>query len=141
MKLQNIYQQLPTKNDCIKYLEEVRWNGIPKCPHCKSTNSTPMDKENRHHCNACNTSFSVTVRTIFHRTRIDLQKWFYVLSLIDETGKIDVVGRQLARTLNVNKDTASFMLERIYRERLNQRELVVKIIDGLEKSVDIDLGG
>ena len=29
---------LPDENSCRKYLEHLRWNGKPVCPHCGSVN-------------------------------------------------------------------------------------------------------
>ena len=78
MNIVEIYKKFPTHEDCLAYLEKVRWNNVPTCPYCNSTNSTSFKKENRHHCNNCNTSYSVTVGTIFHKTKLDLQKWFLV---------------------------------------------------------------
>ena len=68
MNIVKIYQQFPTESDCIAHLESVRWGGKPICPYCGSDRSTPLPNEQRHHCNACNTTFSVTVGTIFHHT-------------------------------------------------------------------------
>lgn len=105
MNIIQVYKKYPTDNDCLRHLELVRWNDKPVCPYCKSTNCTSVPKEFRHHCNSCNTSFSVTVGTIFHNTKLDLQKWFLALSLILNAKK-GISSRQLARDLEVNKDTA-----------------------------------
>lgn len=57
-------------------------------------------------------SFSVTVRTIFHDTKIDLQKWFFVVACLSlTTNKIS--SRKLAEILDVNKNTAWGMLDKI----------------------------
>ena len=82
MNIPELYRKFPTQKDCIEHLEMVRWNSTPICPYCNSKKQTPLKNENRYHCNTCNTSFSVTVGTIFHKTKIDLQKWFLALSLI-----------------------------------------------------------
>ena len=76
MNIIQIYRTFPKQQDCINHLEKVKWNNKPRCPYCKSTNQTSMPKENRYHCNNCNTSFSVMVGTIFENTKLDLQKWF-----------------------------------------------------------------
>ena len=111
MSIIQVYKQFPTQQDCIRYLEKVRWDNIPVCPYCKSKNQSPAPKEQRYHCNTCNTSFSVTVQTIFHRTRCDLQKWFFAISLLHT--KKGISARQLARDIEVSKDTAWFILIRI----------------------------
>ena len=36
----------------------------------------------RWQCSRCKTSFSVTVNTLFHRTRLPLPKWFLAIILI-----------------------------------------------------------
>lgn len=131
MNIVQVYRLFPTNNDCIAHIEEVRWNGEPACPYCGSTRATPMRKEHRYHCNNCNTSFSVTVGTIFHHTHLALQKWFVALSIVLNAKK-GVAARQLARDLEVNKDTAWFMAMRIRRamkEHPEQRALLQGIVE------------
>ena len=117
-----------TQDSCIEYLEILRWNKKPICPYCKSNNSTPMPNEKRHHCNNCNTSFSVTVGTIFHKTKLDLQKWFLAITLILNAKK-GISARQLSRDLNVNKNTAWYMGMRIRRAIIEQKELMNGFIE------------
>jgi transposase-like protein len=33
-------------------------------------------------CQRCKRSFSVTVGTVFHKTHVDLQRWFLLISLM-----------------------------------------------------------
>lgn len=128
MNIVKIYELFPTHEKCIKYLEKVRWPDKPKCPYCESTYSTPMPKERRHHCNTCNTSFSVTVATIFHKTKLDLQKWFFAITLILNAKK-GISARQLARDLNINKNTAWYMGMRIRKGMIEQRDLLSGFIE------------
>lgn len=128
MNIVQIYRKFPTPESCLKHIEQVRWNGKPVCPYCNSTNTTPMEKELRHHCNHCNTSFSATVRTIFHHTHIDLQKWFLCISLILNAKK-GISARQLARDLEVNKNTAWSMAMRVRSAMVDQRDLLTGIVE------------
>jgi transposase-like protein len=95
-------------------MEKVRWGGKPVCPYkpCGSTNSSPMPLELRHHCNTCNTSYSVTVNTLFHKTQLDYQKWFYCLWKV-LNHKEQISYRTLGKEMDVTKDTASYMVRRI----------------------------
>ncbi|MBN2780387.1 MAG: hypothetical protein JXR21_00305, partial [Candidatus Marinimicrobia bacterium] len=77
-----------------------------------------MKGEPRFHCNACNISFSATVNTVFHNTRIPLEKWFGAIVLLFERKK-PVSARALASEIQVNKNTAWQMLVRI-KESLAQ---------------------
>lgn len=131
MNIIQVYKRFPTQKICLKHLELKRWNNKPFCPYCKSPSATPMPKENRYHCNSCNTSYSVTVATIFHKTKLDLQKWFLALSLILNAKK-GISSRQLARDLGVNKNTAWYMQMRIRNAMVDQGDLFEGIIEADE---------
>lgn len=128
MNIVEIYKKFPTHDDCITYLEEKRWSGRPKCPYCKSANQTPIRMERRYHCNNCNTSYSVTVNTIFHKTKLDLQLWFLSISLVLNAKK-GISARQLARDIGVNKNTAWYMGMRIRKAMSEHDDLLKGMIE------------
>ncbi|MBZ5520835.1 MAG: IS1595 family transposase [Acidobacteriia bacterium] len=128
MNIISIYKKFPTETDCIAHIENVRWRGIPTCPYCKATRTTPIKSEQRHHCNSCNTTFSVTVDTIFHHTHLPLQKWFLAISLVLNAKK-GLSARQLARDLEVNKNTGWYMGMRIRNAMFEQGELLKGIVE------------
>jgi transposase-like protein len=128
MNIIEVYDRFPTEDDCLAYLEKVRWGGTPVCPYCGSRKSSPMQAEHRHHCNNCNTTYSVAVRTIFHHTRLPLQKWFLAITLVLNAKK-GISARQLSRDLKVNKDTAWSMAMRIRRAMLSNRDLLRGIVE------------
>lgn len=136
MNIIEIYRRFPTDDHCLAHLEEVRWKNFPICPYCNSTNQTPLKKERRYHCNNCNTSFSVTVGTIFHDTKLDLQKWFLAISIILNAKK-GLSSRQLARHLDVNKDTAWRMQMQI-RKAMTQDS---KLLKGIVEADETYIGG
>jgi transposase-like protein len=125
-----VYRTFPEEADCIAHLEKVRWNGKPVCPYCNSDHTSPLPKEQRHHCNNCNTTFSVTVNTIFHHTHIPLQKWFLAISLILNAKK-GIAARQLARDLEINKNSAWYLAMRIRKAMAEseQRELLQGLVE------------
>lgn len=131
MNIIQVYKQFPTQEDCISHLEQVRWNGEPTCPYCNSKNQSPLPKERRYHCNTCNTSFSVTVGTIFHKTKIDLQKWFVAISLVLNAKK-GYSARQLGRDIEVTKDTAWRVFMQIRRAFVDDKELMTGIVEADE---------
>ena len=132
MNIVQIYKRFPAHDHCIAHLEAIRWHGKPVCPYCKSTKATTLSKERRHHCNFCNTSFSVTVGTIFHKTKIDLQKWFLTVSLV-LNAKNGISARQLSHDIEVNKNTAWFVLTRVRRAMLEQGKFLDDIVEVDEK--------
>lgn len=104
-----------SEDKCTSLLEKIRWNGIPKCPYCESTRSTPIKNERRYHCNSCFNSYSVTIGTLFHGSRVPLSKWFSTIHLyLDVSLTPKKLGiRFLAKEICVNKNTAASMLKRI----------------------------
>lgn len=98
--------QNKTQEQYLKFLEEIRWGGIPKCPYCSSSNSTNIKKESRYHCNECFNSYSVIVNTLLHQTHVDLSKWFKAIRLVLKSRK-NITVLELAAEIGVNKNTAS----------------------------------
>ncbi len=121
VNIRDVYYSFPTEADCIAYLEKVRWNGIPQCPYCRAKHNTALPVEYRYHCNSCNTTFSVTVQTVFHHTHLPLQKWFLAITLF-LSAKKDISSRQLALDLEVNKNTAWYIVQRIRQAMLDKEQ-------------------
>ncbi|OGP59273.1 MAG: hypothetical protein A2V67_15530 [Deltaproteobacteria bacterium RBG_13_61_14] len=138
MNIVEIYKKFPSHNDCLDHIESVRWAGKPICPYCGSPRCTPMPQEKRYHCNSCFTSFSVTVRTIFHNSKLELQKWFLATTLILNAKK-GMSARQLARELKVNKNTAWFMGMRIRKAMLEREER--NLLQGIVEMDETFIGG
>ena len=128
ISITKVYELYSSHEECIRHLEAVRWNGKPVCPYCLEASNTNAPKELRHHCNNCNRSFSVTVGTIFHNTKLDLQKWFVAISIVLNAKK-GLSARQLSRDIEVNKDTAWYMAMRIRRAMVEQGALLEGIVE------------
>ena len=134
----SIYKRFPTENDCLAHIERVRWNGRPVCPYCTSDRVTHAKADWRLHCNACNTSFSATVNTIFHHTHLDLQKWFLAIALMLNAKK-GISARQLARDIEVNKNTAWYLNMRIRRAMADGAERA--LLTGICEMDETYIGG
>lgn len=138
MDIISVFEQFPTQESCISHLETVRWDDIPKCPYCLSTKQSPLKKEYRYHCNNCNTSYSVTVRTIFHHTHLPIQKWFLAISLILNVKK-GISARQLARHIHVTRNTGWRISMKIRDAMLEPEQR--GILQGLVEMDETYIGG
>lgn len=127
MNLQQVYNFFPTQESCLEFLEKVRWDGTPLCPYCHLDRISKM-KRYRYHCNNCNSSFSVTVRTILHQNRIDLQKWFLAIFILYHFN-LSITVRQLALELNVDKNTANRIILALINRPKEQDKLVEHILN------------
>ena len=127
MELKEIYKKYPTDKTCIDEIENAFWGNEPLCPYCNSKNQSEMKNENRYHCNACKTTFSVTVNTVFHKRRVDFQKWFTLIwYYFNDTENLPV--RQIASKIEVTKDTAWRMLRKVRQANFTEKEKLKKII-------------
>ncbi|MBW4518666.1 MAG: transposase [Scytolyngbya sp. HA4215-MV1] len=116
------------QTEFITLLEQIRWNGQPTCPYCGSIKSSMYKKTHRYHCNSCFTAYSVTVGTLFHKTHVDLQKWFKAIHLIFKSSS-NISVRSLSKEIGVSKNTASYMISRIQKAMVEEVDLLHKIIE------------
>ena len=128
MNIISIFRKFPTQESCIEHLEQARWAGTPICPYCNSTNTNPLNKQLRHHCNGCRKSFSVTVGTIFHDTKVPLQKWFLLITLMLNAKK-GLSACQAARDIEVRRPTVWSMMHRIRKSMVDNGELLTGIVE------------
>lgn len=99
-----------------EHLEALMWPDGPFCPHCGSLNATRL--AGTHHraglvqCNDCRQQFTVTVGTVFERSKVPLNKWLLVNHLLVSSKK-GMSAHQIARMIGVTYKTAWFMCHRI----------------------------
>ena len=126
MNLIEVMERFPDQEACIEHLERIRWRGTPVCPHCESKDVVRKTEEGvgrvgRWNCHDCNASFKVTCGTVFHGTKIELQKWFLAISLIVNAKK-SLSSYQLARDLNLKQKAAWYLMTRIRAEMAKKNE-------------------
>jgi transposase-like protein len=100
-----------------KHLEALRWpDDEPVCPHCGSTDTTRLEgKKHRDgllQCNDCREQFTVTVGTVFERSKVPLNKWLLCNHLLVSSKK-GISAHQIHRMLGVTYKTAWFMCHRL----------------------------
>jgi transposase-like protein len=114
MALLKIYTD---ENAAREHLEALNWPDGPICPHCGVVNEATKlaGKSTRpgvYKCRPCQKPFSVTVGTVFERSKIKLNVWVHAVDLYTASKK-GFSAHQLHRTLGVTYKTAWFMAHRI----------------------------
>ncbi len=139
MNIIELMNKFTTQEDCIAYLEQLRWGNKPICPYCGSDKvcSHQEKTKKRWQCWHCKKSFSVTVGTIFHQTHVPLQKWFLAISLILNAKK-GISSCQLARDLHIHQETAWSMGHRI-RKAMKQKD--GELLKGIVEMDETYVGG
>ena len=97
-----------------KHLEALRWPDGAECPHCGLINATAVSggREGLYQCNSCREQFTVTVGTVFERSKVPLNKWLLCNHLLVSSKK-GISAHQIHRMLGVTYKTAWFMCHRI----------------------------
>jgi len=128
------------ENEARKALEAVRWPTGPVCPHCGGTEQIVRVEGVKHshrpgllYCNDCKGQFTVTVGTVFERSKIPLAKWWMATHLLCSSKK-GISSHQIHRTLGVTYKTAWFMTHRI-REAMKSPK---GLLGGGGKTVEAD---
>jgi len=100
-----------------EYLEQIQWPNGPVCPHCGVIGEHYQLAGKAHRtglwkCKDCREQFTVTVGTVFERSKIKLNVWLQAVFLLCSSKK-GMSAHQLHRTLGVTYKTAWFMAHRI----------------------------
>jgi len=121
-----------------KYLESICWPDGPVCPHCGCYERI-MKLEGKSHrpglykCGDCREQFTVTVKTVFERSKIPMHKWVLATTLMCSSKK-GISAHQLHRMLGITYKSAWFMCHRI-REAMKDHK---GLLGGGGKTVEVD---
>ena len=131
MSLISLFKKFPTEESCIEYLTKIRFSQGYYCVYCGSKKVYTHNTKDRMRlqCGECCKSFKVTVGTIFHDTRIDLRKWFYIISLMLNAKK-GISACQVARDLDMRRPTVWAIMHKVRKAmKTDQKELLESIFE------------
>lgn len=130
MNLIDVVQQFPTNEECLKYIEQMRWpDGVVRCPTCgvdkvSRITRTNVRKDGKASKNVrksvfqcleptCKQQFSATSGTIFNDSHLPLHKWFMALAIVVDAKK-SISANQLKEHLGIGSyRTAWYLAHRI----------------------------
>jgi transposase-like protein len=122
-----------------EWLERELWPTGPICPKCGTVDEATLMQGKSHRsglyqCNSCREPFTVTVGTLYERSKVPLNKWLAATHLLMASKK-GMSALQIGRLLGLSKKTAWFLCHRI-RESL--RETNPEMLGGEGKTVEMD---
>jgi transposase-like protein len=123
-----------------EWLEARVWPNGPVCPHCGSTGDDVTALQGKAHrpglyqCAGCREQFTVTVKTVFERSKVPLSKWLAALFMMTASKK-GVSAHQIHRSLQISYKTAWFLCHRL-REAMRSGALAP--MGGSGKIIEID---
>jgi len=101
-----------------EWLEARVWPKGPVCPHCGATGDDVTALKGKAHrpglyqCSQCREQFTVTVKTVFERSKVPLSKWLAALFMMTASKK-GVSAHQIHRSLGISYKTAWFLCHRL----------------------------
>ncbi|RZJ72490.1 hypothetical protein [Flavobacterium sp.] len=107
---EDIASKFQDENACIMQLEQIRWEGDVVSPF-DETSKIYRCKDGRYRCRNSGKYFNVKTYTIFHNSKLPLQKWFQAIWLVKNSE--DVTPRKLSEDLEITHKTAWLMQKRI----------------------------
>jgi len=128
-KDKDFFKVFKDDESCRKYLELKRWNNIPTCTRCyNNSKNYCLSQRKEYECSQCKKQFTVLQGTIFHKTKVGLQDWFYAIYLV-ATAKKRISSIALAEKIGVQQRTAWLMIHKI-RETMKD-ENTKRILSGV----------
>src|SRR5580698_3589785 len=123
MNLIDVVTELGTDEQCLAYLEKMRWPDGVRCPVCGNAqisritrkSATKNVRKSLYQClePTCKQQFSATSGTIFNDSHLPLNKWFMALAIVVDAKK-GMSANQLKEHLGIGSyRTAWYMAHRI----------------------------
>src|ERR1700722_8072317 len=128
----DIQKEFATTEQCLNYLEAMRWPNGVQCLACESKDvrkfSTKEGQRKKvkngvetfvkvparhlYECKECGKQFTATVGTIFNDSHLPIEKWMLAVALTINAKK-GLSAKQLERDLDINYRTAWYLAHRL----------------------------
>jgi transposase-like protein len=109
-----------TEEDCELALAKLRWPDGVRCPNCGHDDAYHLKGRRLFQCTVCRVQTSVTAGTLFHKTRIPLRHWFWMIYEVAQD-KGGGSSSRLARQLGMYQKTVWHLLQKI-RHAMGRRD-------------------
>jgi len=130
--LLDFQRRFNTEENCLQSIFEARWPRGFICPHCGHNDGYRLSKRRAIQCVSCRRQTSITAGTLFHKSKVPLVNWFWLIFLMSQD-KRGISTKRAAELLNMHYATVWFLMHKI-------REAMANRLEGLTLSgyVEID---
>jgi transposase-like protein len=106
-------QLFPDHDACLDYLKAKFYSDGTECPSCHRPSKFHRIKgRSAYSCQHCGHQVYPTAGTIFHKSTVSLQLWFWAIFLLSST-RCGISAKQLEREIGVTYKTAHRMFKQI----------------------------
>lgn len=82
MNFTDFAQKFSTEEQCVEFLIQYRWPEGWHCSKCSCKEYYYQTSRKSFKCKQCSDQQSITAGTIFHKSKVPLQKWFLAIFLL-----------------------------------------------------------
>ena len=117
-------ERYSTEDDCLDAIENFRWPKGFRCPNCDHDDGYRLKTRPLIQCSVCRHQTSMTAGTIFHKTRIPLKNWFWIIySAAQDKGGVS--STRLAEQLGMYQKTVWNILHKIRHAMAKRDEAIL----------------
>jgi ISXO2-like transposase domain/Transposase zinc-ribbon domain len=106
---------------CLQAIFEARWPRGFICPHCGHNDGYRLSKRRAIQCVSCRRQTSITAGTLFHKSKVPLVNWFWLIFLMSQD-KGGISTMRAAKLLNMHYATVWFVMHKIREAMANRLE-------------------
>jgi len=123
------------EKSCRDTLKALKWPDGFICPRCGHHHANFIASRIIYQCGACQHQTSLTAGTLFHRSHLPLQKWFWAIYFMgSDKGGISAV--RLSQLIEVNWRTARLLLKKLrkamgHKDNLYALHGIIEVDDAL----------
>jgi len=107
--------------DCAKHLMMQRWGNDFICPKCGNKEFWYLTTRKLYECRNCHLQTSATAGTIFHKTRVPLLKWYWLIYHM-AMAKVGVSISEMQRILGIGQYRTAWLMAHKIRQAMVKRD-------------------
>ena len=113
MTYSRFLELFPDNDACLEHLKDRFFSDGTECPKCgKASKFHRIKGRSAYSCQFCGNHVYPTAGTIFHKSTVSLQLWYYAIYLMSST-RCGISAKQLEREIGVTYKTAHRMFKQI----------------------------
>lgn len=114
-------QEFSIEESCVRHLREMRWADGFRCPQCGHPEAWFIRTRNILDCKSCRAKISLTAGTIFHKTRVPLLKWYWLIYHM-AMDKVGVSISEMQRVMEIRDYKTAWLMAHKVRKAMAERD-------------------
>jgi len=114
-------KEFSTEEACTQHLRKMRWPDGFTCPRCGHNEAWFISTRKILDCKGCRAKVSLTTGTVFHKTRMPLVKWYWLIYHM-AMDKVGVSIAEMQRVLDIRDYKTAWLMAHKVRKAMADRD-------------------